>query len=264
MAWGMFTIIPCPRKKWNENARPQMLAMFPLVGLIIGAVWAGVYLLVSGSAGTGIAAALLCIVPWVLTGFMHLDGFMDVCDAVLSRRGPEERRRILKDPHCGAFSVICLVILALLQWSACLSMENAAPDPLTILCIPVTVRACAALAVMKLKPMQTSQYAAMNGQKNDVTAGGTAAGKTTASGEKAGKTDTFGDRTVPVLIAALFLLGAAVLPVIRCGSFAALVAAVSYWTAAFCAYRNLEGMNGDISGFALTVAELAGIMAVMI
>ena len=37
---------------------------------------------------------------------------MDVCDAVLSRRDLATRQKILKDSHCGAFAVICMVLLA--------------------------------------------------------------------------------------------------------------------------------------------------------
>ena len=40
MAWGMFLAIPCPKKVWRESARRKMLACLPLVGCIVGGVWA--------------------------------------------------------------------------------------------------------------------------------------------------------------------------------------------------------------------------------
>lgn len=52
----------------------------------------------------------------IITGMLHLDGFMDVCDAILSRRSKEEKLRILKDSATGAFAVIPLVILFFLQF----------------------------------------------------------------------------------------------------------------------------------------------------
>ena len=91
---------------------------------------------------------------------MHLDGYMDVCDAVLSRRELATRQRILKDSHCGAFAVIGMVLLALCQWSVFLS-GSAGESLWGLLLIPVATRACAGLAVLKLRPMGTSQYAAM-------------------------------------------------------------------------------------------------------
>ena len=121
MAWGMFLSIPCPAKIWDEKARPWQLVYLPLIGLIVGGVWVGVYFLPLPET---LHAALLAAAPWLVTGFLHLDGYMDVCDAVLSRRDLETRRKILKDSHCGAFAVICMVLLALAQWSAFLSAES--------------------------------------------------------------------------------------------------------------------------------------------
>ena len=120
MAWGMFLTIPCPKKIWRESARRKMLACLPLIGLIVGGIWALCAWL--GSFLPQPLAALLCAAaPWLITGFMHLDGYMDVCDAVLSRRDLETRQRILKDSHCGAFAVICLALLVLCQWAVFLS-----------------------------------------------------------------------------------------------------------------------------------------------
>ena len=105
MAWGMFLAIPCPKKIWSESARRRMLACLPLVGLIAGGVWA-LCAWLGGFLPRPIGALLCAAAPWLVTGFLHLDGFMDVCDAVMSRRDMETRQRILKDSHCGAFAVI--------------------------------------------------------------------------------------------------------------------------------------------------------------
>ncbi len=231
MAWGMFLAIPCPKKIWRESARRHMLACLPLVGLIVGGVWALCAWL--GSFLPRPLGALLCAAaPWGTTGFMHLDGYMDVCDAVLSRRDLETRQRILKDSHCGAFAVICLVLLALCQWAAFLSAESIPLWPLVL--VPVASRACAALAVLTLRPMSTSQYSAM------ARGGG------------------------PVVFAALVLTGVCVLAAALWGSFAPLAAAAGYWLAAWYGFRQLDGMSGDVSGFALTVGELCGALVLAI
>ena len=152
---------------------------------------------------------------------------MDVCDAVLSRRELATRQRILKDSHCGAFAVIGMVLLALCQWSVFLS--GSADESLWgLLLIPVATRACAGLAVLKLRPMGTSQYAAMGRH------GGYAA-------------------ALAVLLAA-----AIAVPLVTDRSFAPLAAAAGYGLAVWYGFRQLDGMNGDISGFALTLGELAG------
>ena len=144
----------------------------------------------------------------------------------MSRRDLETRQRILKDSHCGAFAVICLMLLTLCQWAVFLSAEALPLWPLAL--IPVASRACAALAVLTLRPMSTSQYSAM-------TRGG-----------------------APVVFAAVVLAAVCGLSVLLWDSFAPLAAAVCYWLAAWYAFRQLDGMSGDVSGFALTIAELGG------
>ena len=113
MAWGMFLAIPCPFRRWDEAARGRMLGFLPLIGLIVGAIWAAAaHLCTALNLPSAVRALILCALPWLVTGFLHLDGFMDVCDAVLSRRDLETRQRILKDSHCGSFAVICMILLA--------------------------------------------------------------------------------------------------------------------------------------------------------
>ena len=227
MAWGMFLAIPCPVRRWNEESRQHMMACLPLIGGIVGGLWALLAWL-TAPLSAAVRAFLLAIWPWICTGFLHLDGYMDVCDAILSRRDLETRQRILKDSHCGAFAVIGLVLLVVGQWSVLFQAADRLPW-LVLLCIPVASRSCAAIAVQTLRPMGTSQYAAM---KRNI---------------------------VFLLLPILCLIAATVVPVVCKANFAPLSAAAAYWLFACYGYRQLDGMNGDISGFALTLAELAGI-----
>ena len=215
----------------------MMLFTFPAVGLIAGAIWLAAALLL-GFLPPALYALVLAAVPWLVTGFMHLDGYMDVCDAVMSRKDLEVKRKILKDSHCGAFAVICILLLGMGQWAAFLDLGSRIremPSALSLLLIPVTVRACAAMAVMGLKPMGTSQYSRMGGgsglYRNLI-------------------------RILAVLLA--LLIGGSALWLHSPGPAAA---AAGYALAARYGCRQLDGMNGDISGFALSLGELAGVAA---
>ena len=158
MTWGMFLSIPCPFRRWDERARGNMMVCLPFIGAVVGGIWAlTAWILERLHAPNAVAALALAALPWLTTGWIHLDGYMDVCDAVLSRRDLDTRRKILKDSHCGAFAVISLVLLALAQWSFFLSADRVALLPLAL--IPVATRACAGLAVVSLRPIETSQYA---------------------------------------------------------------------------------------------------------
>ena len=61
---------------------------------------------------------------------------------------------------------------------------------------------------------------------------------------------------------ALFLA----LPPLLCGKvgFAPIAAVAVYWICILREKKQLGGMNGDISGFSLTLAELAGIAALLL
>ena len=103
----MFTIIPMPYKVWEDSAVCHMMKLYPLIGLIVGLINYLVYLIASYfNLPLIIITALTMIAPFIITGMLHLDGFMDVSDALLSRRDRKEKIRILKDPNTEAFSVI--------------------------------------------------------------------------------------------------------------------------------------------------------------
>ncbi len=237
MAWGMFLSVPCPFPKWDEKARGRMLACLPLIGMLIGALWAlAAFLLGRFYCPKPISAFVLAMLPFLLTGFLHLDGYSDVCDAILSRRDLETRQRILKDPHIGAFGVIAIVLLLIAQFALFLSANEPVLSfrallPLAL--IPVATRACASMAVTLLKPMKTSQYAHMD--KN--------------SAKK------------HILLPAFMIAASIALPLVFCGlhGLAPLASALFYCLFAVRGYKNLDGMNGDISGYALTLGELFGI-----
>ena len=159
MCQSMFCAIPCPVQLWDENARDRMLPMLPIVGLEIGALWA---LLgwITGQLGLPalVRGLILGVYPYLATGFLHLDGFMDVTDAVKSCRDLAKRREILKDSHVGSFAVIGLCLLVIAQVALFASVP-AGRSSRILLFIPAVSRCGSALAVTGLPAMSTSQYA---------------------------------------------------------------------------------------------------------
>ena len=231
MCQSMFCAIPFPGKIWDDDARGKMLLFLPVVGLEIGALWAGLLWLCRYFALPDlVTGALLCGYPFLITGFIHLDGFMDVTDAVKSWRDLERRREILKDSHVGSFSVIGLGLLLIAQFALCASIKKETPV-LVLLLIPVVSRCCSGLAVSLLPSMHTSQYA---DQKKPL-----------------------GNSAVLALMLAASLAAGFVFWG-RYG-FALVGGLIGHGLALGRAYRSLEGMNGDISGYALTYSELAAL-----
>ena len=231
MCQSMFCAIPCPWKIWDEKAKNKMLLFLPVVGLEIGAIWAAIAwlcrLLNLPALVTGL---LLCAYPYIVTGFIHLDGYMDVTDAVKSWRDLERRREILKDSHVGSFAVIGIALLLLAQFAFLASVPTDA-NYLILLFVPAVSRCCSALAVTGLKPMSTSQYADQNKPKSHI--------------------------VVLSLMLAIFLAAGFLL----CGKYGfALVGCLAgFGLALRRGYKSLDGMNGDISGYALTIGELCAV-----
>lgn len=235
MCVHMFISIPLPPGKWDDGLRRHSTACLPLVGLLIGAIWLGIAALVRALLPAYLAAALAAAYPFLITGFIHLDGFMDTGDAILSWRDREEKLRILKDVHVGSFAVVLLVLLCMFQFAACMSIGNILP----LLLVPVLSRTGSAFCVLRLKPLGHSEYAA------------------------------HADETPRALSHIVLCMAAAslVLLAVLCGWRGLLVGAVTLLAYAACMARcvkSLGGVSGDLAGFSLTVSELCGLIAMAI
>ena len=269
MAWGNFFVIPCPHKVWDDSCRTVMLGWFPVFGGIMGGLWYGAYLLcLKLGLPLQLAALVLALFPFFLSGCIHLDGFMDCSDAILSRRPLEERQKILKDSHVGAFAVISLAMLLLTCYAAmsaflstvetasvlqAASSASHAPfgdaavrmgAPLII--IPMASRFVSGRNVLTKKPLSHSQY------NNTV------------------KQGRHGVHLLVTALALLLTLGLAVLAaggfddtwngglaclVVLCTELIVCLLAGAY------ARRQLGGMSGDISGYTVTLGETAAMIA---
>jgi adenosylcobinamide-GDP ribazoletransferase len=96
----------------------RALGWFPLVGALLAGVLAAADWALSHALPRGVVDVLLLALLALLTGGLHLDGFMDTCDGLFSLRSPEERLAIFRDSRVGSFGVVGLTALLLLQWAA--------------------------------------------------------------------------------------------------------------------------------------------------
>jgi adenosylcobinamide-GDP ribazoletransferase len=96
----------------------KSLPWFPLVGALIGAVLALVDWALTPLLALGVRDALLLAVAALLTGMLHLDGFIDCCDALLGTRSVARRLEILRDSRIGAYGAIGAGLLLLARFAA--------------------------------------------------------------------------------------------------------------------------------------------------
>ncbi|MFC2140406.1 adenosylcobinamide-GDP ribazoletransferase [Candidatus Auribacterota bacterium] len=117
LALQFLTIIPVKiKKEVSDKEIGQSTLFFPLIGLLIGFILGLTSLLVIIFPGI-ILASLIIIVEIILTGGLHLDGFMDTCDGFYGHRPREKRLEIMKDSRVGAMGVIGVILLLLLKLS---------------------------------------------------------------------------------------------------------------------------------------------------
>lgn len=231
MCQTMFLSIPFPCKKWDESLRSTMLFFLPFIGLEIGLICYAVTLIMNMlMLPKAVCAFILCAAPFILSGKIHLDGFMDVSDAIGSWRPIEKRRAILKDSHVGSFAVINAVLLLLAQFAILFSVIDLIKLEIIIF-IPIISRCCSTLAVLNLKPIEQSQYA--NKSKSPLN----------------------------IIVPSLTLCLSILLSCFICEKYALALAGciAGYILALMKAYRCLDGINGDSAGYALTIGELCAL-----
>lgn len=133
-AWTLLTVVPLARplarrlhpEDWGHGA-----AAFPLVGLVLGALIAGIAHVAIDLLGPYAGAGVAVVASAVLTAGLHLDGLADCADALGARGSGEAQRRrrleILRDSATGAYGTLAIASALLLQTTtvAALSLAGA-------------------------------------------------------------------------------------------------------------------------------------------
>ncbi len=226
-AWAFLTRLPGGSHPDDQQGLTAAVPWFPMVGLVIGAIAAGVFVGLSEFVSPLIAASLTFALTALLTGGFHEDGLADSLDGLAGGWTPEQRLEILKDSRHGTFGVLALVFITLIKVSALaeLSGQDAA---LTLIAAHCAGRA-GAVALMGLAPQ-----AAADGLGADYSR--TLRPLPTVLGTAIG-------------VVALIVAFGVEAPM-AIGAVAVGVALVGWW-----AHRKIGGVSGDLLGAAEQVGE---------
>jgi adenosylcobinamide-GDP ribazoletransferase len=164
LALGTFTIlrVPPPRTVDRGTARGAML-LAPFIGLLLALVGAAVILVVRLSplghrthiVVTLVAATLAIVTLAMLTRGLHLDGLADYADGLGVKGdddGVRERRlAVMRAPDIGAFGVITLILVLIVQILALTACDLAGRGTVSLVVACVVARlaivwACTPLA----------------------------------------------------------------------------------------------------------------------
>ena len=121
IALSMYSRIPVPRVDWEKENMRYAMCFFPMIGVVIGAVmYLAGWLLDKTSVGGLFRGVVFTLIPIIITGGIHIDGFMDTMDALGSWGDREKKLEILKDSHAGAFAILgmgCYLMWSVAVWS---------------------------------------------------------------------------------------------------------------------------------------------------
>jgi len=233
VCFSMYSIIPMPKVDWDKNSMKYTFCFFPFVGAVIGLVlllwfWLASFL----SLNVMFFASVATIIPVIISGGIHMDGYIDTCDAIFSYGDTQKKLEILKDPRTGAFGVIGCVVLLLLQFGV-YSQIKENPKFILIVAIGFFLSRCiGGVAVTTMKTAKDSGLAYIfsnNADKNIVKV------------------------TLILLIIISFLLIAMLNVVLAIVIICTLILLV-IWFNFFCS-KQFGGVTGDLIGFIITLTE---------
>ena len=232
-AFACFSAVPMPQIAWSDKSMRYMMAAFPLVGGLVAGCYALWYQATTIlGVGPFLRGAGYALIPLLVTGGIHMDGFADVVDAQSSHASPERKREIMKDPHTGAFA--SMAIAAYLLAAAGLASELDARLMPAFFCVPVLSRCLAAIAAVTWRPSSSTGML--------------------ASIQAAARTGT-------VYVCAGLIFVATAGAMVACAPVPSVVAlaasgVVLWWVKRF-SIRDFGGMSGDLVGFFIQATELA-------
>jgi adenosylcobinamide-GDP ribazoletransferase len=212
------------------------VGFYPLVGALLGGLLALADALLTGLFPQPVRSALVLAAWVILTGALHLDGFLDACDGLLGGFTPERRLEIMRDERRGAYALAGGALLFLLQYSA-LNGLGALRQP-ALLAAPLLGRAGVALALIGFPYARASGL----GRANKAGAGR--------------------PQTVLALLTALALLAWLGWSAGPWAALATGAAALAIWAATIrFTLQRIPGLTGDIYGTICTMIETSVLLA---
>jgi len=146
LALSTFTVLPVPTGRADRDTARGAMALAPAVGAALGAVLAGLALLLRlAGAPVGVLAVVVVLGAVLATRALHLDGLADTVDALGAYADRQRALDIMKRSDIGPFGVVALVLVLAAQVAAVVAVG--ARPPLALLATLVTAAGTGRLAV---------------------------------------------------------------------------------------------------------------------
>lgn len=240
IAFSMFSKIPVPRANWEKENMRYMFCFFPGIGLVIGVLsyLYGRFCLMF-DIGSLMQIVGFILIPILVSGGIHLDGFLDTIDALSSYQPRERKLEILKDSHAGAFAIIMAMVYFLFSLGIWSEVEMEA--------LPII--ACSYVLSRTLSALALTTFPCAN---------------------KNGSLGMFADAAQKKIVQFVLFIWCLLLLLYtvsvdgRLALCLFLGAAVSYLYYYYIAMKEFGGTTGDIAGFFVQLSELVMVFFVAI
>lgn len=230
-ALGFLTVLPVTS---DGKELGRSVAWFPVVGLLIGGLVAGLdYLL--GHVFPPLTTSVLTVIALIaISGGLHLDGLADTADGFLSSRPRERVLEIMKDSRIGTMGTLAIVSVIALKIAA-LSSISLGMRFGTILLMPVAGRGAIVMT------MAVIPYARPEGGLGSAFSG---------------------SHRIGPLISLVILFTASWLAMGWTGTILAMLVLGTAMFVANWSFRKIGGYTGDVLGAVCEIAEIAPALAV--
>ena len=231
VALAFLTRLPVrPDRPWQGADLAASVAMFPLVGILVGILGAVAFAAAAALGLPPLPAALLAIAALVCsTGALHEDGLADLTDG-LGGATRAQRLEIMRDPRVGSFGVIALTLALAARAGALAALAGPAEVGAALVAAAALSRALLPAAMLALPQARADGLAARAGRPHPA--------------------------RVAAAVAIALLIALLLLPplVAAIASAAAILAGAMV---AWLAFRRLGGITGDVLGGVQQLAEIA-------
>ena len=146
-AIGFLTSIPIGKRAMEGKSLAGSAVYFPLVGLVLGFILAGVDYGLGRVLPNLLTSAITVTVLILLTGALHFEGFVDSCDGLFGGHTRERRLEIMRMKNVGAYAVAGGALLLILKFAAIASLSHESTRFWMIVMFPMFSRWGMALAL---------------------------------------------------------------------------------------------------------------------
>ena len=142
-ALRFLTVIPV-EAPFDESVLRRSPRFFPLVGLFIGVVSLLSFFILSKLFSKDISFFITIFVWEFITGGIHIDGFADTLDGLMSRKEREGILEVMRDSRIGTFGALAIFFILGIKY---LALKNSGNISVSLLLSPVIARFLITLSI---------------------------------------------------------------------------------------------------------------------